>query len=301
MWLHARKRAYLRCIGGGKHCRASGVPYRRHSPHWMRIFPTEPWMNTLTTKSPQFGILRMYIYSVYILYSVCILRMFALLSDFHPSVGKYWNERLSEWKYEKSMSYQVTSSCFAFFQVIFLPNLCTPHVFAGSYFACRADIYISKPCNGLFVCVFLFASTSSPSWQDFINLHYNLLHIFALKSECGFSFCVFAATRLDKEVEVDQVIHEHYLCWDWALAYIHIQDYTGDWHTITNHVLLGCHILSKREKGCGGKPRSYIHKDIFTCRSSFSQAPLSRCEMGKIQTRGSFAMVSPPRAGAGIA
>ena len=54
---------------------------------------------------------------------------------------------------------------------------------------------------------------------------------------------------------------------------IHIQDYTGDWHTITNHVLLGCHILSKREKGCGGKPRSYIHKDIFTCRSSFSQAP----------------------------
>ena len=45
-----------------------------------------------------------------------------------------------------------------------------------------------------------------------INLHYNLLHIFDLKSECGFSFCVFAATRLDKEVEVDQVIHEHYLC-----------------------------------------------------------------------------------------
>ena len=157
MWLHARKRAYLRCIGGGKHCRASGVPYRRHSPHWMRIFPTEPWTHW-QQKSPQFGILRMYIF--------CVYSVFCMYS-FHPSVGKYWNERLSEWKYEKSMSYHVTSSCFAFFQVIFLPNLCTPHVFAGSYFACRADIYISKPCIGLFVCVFLFASTSSPSWPDF--------------------------------------------------------------------------------------------------------------------------------------
>ena len=88
----------------------------------------------------------------------------------------------------------------------------------------------------------------------------------------------------------------------------------GPWHTyiykITQEIgipsqimfCLGAIYFPKERRGVGANQgvistKIFLHADPL----SLKPPPLSRCEMGKIQTRGSFAMVSPPRAGAGIA